>query len=176
MLTVMDAESHLRSFIGDRTALLGYLRTLLPHDLVEDAFQEVFLVVNRKIAEFDESRNFGAWVRGIARNVALQVLAKSRRAVALPPETLLQRIDLAAEEAESDHEEQPDRDRQHLAECLAKLTDKHRDLLHRRYADGLMLEQLAQATGRTTGAVQVALSRLRASLQECIERRRKVHA
>lgn len=169
---VMDDDSHLRSFIGDRAVLLGYLRTLLPHDLVEDAFQEVFLVVHRKVGEFDQTRDFPAWVRGIARNVAMQVLAKARRAVALPPDALLERIDRAAEEASAEPE--PGEDRRHLAECLAKLSDKHRDLLRQRYADGLMLEQLATATGRSVGAVQVALSRLRSTLQDCIERQRKV--
>lgn len=166
----MDDDAHLRSFIGDRAALLGYLRTLLPHDLVEDAFQEVFLVVHRKVDEFDQSRDFPAWVRGIARNIAHQVLAKARRAVALPPDALLERIDQAASEAEAE----PHDDRHHLADCLAKLSDKQRDLLRQRYVDGLMLDQLAIATGRTVGAVQVALSRLRLALQECIERQRKV--
>jgi len=168
----MEDDANLRSFIGDRAALLGYLRTLVPHDLVEDAFQEVFLVVHRKVGEFDQGRDFAAWVRGIARNVALQVLAKARRAVSLPPEALLARIDQAASEAEADPE--PHDDRRHLTDCLAKLSESHRDLLRQRYTDGLMLEELAAATGRTAGAVQVALSRLRSTLQECIERQRKV--
>src|ERR1043165_2977149 len=112
----MDDEAQLRSFIGDRAVLLGYLRGLLPHDLVEDAFQEVFLVLHRKVGAFDRDRDFPAWVRGIARNVALQVLAKARRAVPLPPEDLLERFDRAAEEAEADGERGDDR--RHLAECL----------------------------------------------------------
>lgn len=165
-----DADDDLlRWFLANRAPLLGYLRALLPHDLVEDAFQETFLVVHRKAASFDAQRDAGAWVRGIARNVARQVAAKATRAVRLPPDQLAERFELAAAEAEPGEDD----DLVHLASCLERLDVPARELLRRRYHDGDALDELAAASGRSPGAVQVALSRVRAALATCIERRRK---
>ncbi|MBA3845797.1 MAG: sigma-70 family RNA polymerase sigma factor [Planctomycetes bacterium] len=165
----MSGDAPLRWLLAHRAPLLGYLRALLPHDLVEDAFQETFIVVHRKGDAFDAERDAGAWVRGIARNVARQVAAKATRAVRLPPDLLLERIERAAAEAEPGEDD----DLAHLATCVERLDAPARELVRQRYHDGRALDELAAGSGKTAGAVQVALSRVRAALATCIEHRRK---
>ncbi|MEK7412416.1 MAG: sigma-70 family RNA polymerase sigma factor [Planctomycetota bacterium] len=164
-------EDLLCRFVEDRGELMGYLRVLVPGDLVDDAFQETFLVVMRRVADFERERDFPAWVRGIARNVALQVRDRHRRASVALPDDVVDLIDQA--------HAQPDHDREdlvHLRTCLGRLGTAQREMLRQRYHAGHSLHRLAEAAGRTPGAVQVALSRLRTTLQECIERARQVRA
>ena len=72
-----------------------------------------------------------------------------------------------ADEAETsaDHLEQRER---LLHDCMAKLPDDHRDILHLRYQEGLSLEDMATRLGRTVGALYRSLSRVRAVLHECV--------
>ena len=66
-----EDEELIRRFTGIRASILGYLRILVgdPH-LAEDLFQDISVVVLEKTSTFDRAKDFGAWVRGIARNVA----------------------------------------------------------------------------------------------------------
>lgn len=170
----MDHDDLLRQFVAERGELLGYLRCLVPGQLVEDVFQEVFLVVVKRAAEFDRSRDFSAWVRGIARKVAHKVRAKQSCAPTLPDD-VVDLVSVAYDEARASASDERD-DLRHLSVCLDRLAEAQRELLRRRYHDGLSLERLAAMTGRSAGAVQVALSRLRSVLSECITHQRRVEA
>ena len=62
-----------------RPMLATYLKTLVgSEDLAEDLTQETFLTAQRSLARFAEGSNFGAWLRGIARNK----VRETRRAAA----------------------------------------------------------------------------------------------
>jgi hypothetical protein len=54
---VMDPDPLVR-FLAARSQLLGYIGMLLPADLVEDCFQDCFLVVQRQAGRFDPQRDF----------------------------------------------------------------------------------------------------------------------
>ena len=47
-------------------------------ELAEDLTQEAFLVAYRRMADYDKTRDFGAWLRGIARKL---VMAQRRRSM-----------------------------------------------------------------------------------------------
>lgn len=164
-------EDLLGRFVEDRGELLGYLRALVPGDLVDDVFQETFLVVMRRVGDFEPGRDFPAWVRGIARNIARQVRERHGRTAAPLPDDVVDLIDQAHVQADAERE-----DRTHLRTCLDRLGGTQREMLRQRYQVGHSLDRLAELVGRSPGAVQVALSRLRAALQECIERERRAHA
>jgi RNA polymerase sigma-70 factor (ECF subfamily) len=82
------------------------LRALgVPTDQVDDAVQDVFLVVHRRLPQFDHAAPVRSWILGIARNVALKLHERRHRApprLALvqpdppAPEELLARRDAAA--------------------------------------------------------------------------------
>ena len=56
-----------------RPMILSYLRSLSgdPH-VAEDLAQETFLAAHESIEKFELDADFGAWLRGIARNKFLQ--------------------------------------------------------------------------------------------------------
>ena len=152
-------------FLARRAELLGFIGLLLPADLVEDCFQDCFVVARRKAHTFDPQRGSAmAWLCGIARNEARRLLRAGRRQRPLH-DALLDGLTAALDEPEPDPLPV-----QHLASCMEGLSDRHRDLLHDRYGKGLSLAQLASRVGSSPGAVQVMLSRIRSALADCLRR------
>ncbi len=147
-----DIRAVIASMVRDRTAC-------------DDIFQEVALVLWRKFGEFDATRSFGAWARGIAVRKVLQSFDKTRRTpVPFAPETM------EAILAAFDAEEQEDSPRDAaLTVCIGRLPEKSRNLVALRYDEGLSLEAIARRIASTLDAVNKALSRIRAALRDCVE-------
>ena len=147
-----DIRAVIASMVRDRTAC-------------DDVFQEVALVLWRKFDEFDATRSFGAWARGIAVRKVLQSFDKTRRTpIPFSPETM--EAILAAFDAEEPADSLHDAA---LAACLGKLPDKSRTLVAMRYDEGLSLDAIARRIASTLDAVNKALSRIRSALRVCIE-------
>jgi RNA polymerase sigma-70 factor (ECF subfamily) len=153
-------------------SLYGFITTLIwrPAD-VEDVLQETNLVLWRKAAEFDSSREFMPWALRIAQLQAMAHLKKQRRRP-LYDTALLDRI---ADEAVTAGAT-ADRRRQALAHCLQKLPEKHRRLVASRYEPGASVNAMAAATGKQPKAVSETLRRIRRTLLECVERTLAVEA
>ena len=146
--------------------LYGFISTLVfGHADVEDVLQETNLVLWRKAAEFDKSREFMPWALRIAQLQSMAHLQKQRRRP-LYDAALLDRI---AEEAVADVAAADGR-RQALASCLQKLPEKHRQLVAARYEPGGSVNDLAAAMGKQPKAVSEMLRRVRRTLLDCIER------
>ena len=56
-------------------------------------------------------------------------------------------------------------------ERIAKLKERDRDLLNRRYTPGITIKQVAEQLGRPAKSVYAALGRIRHALLECVERK-----
>lgn len=140
-----------------------------PH-LREDIVQEVAMVLWRKFDEYDPSRSFGAWARGIAVRKVLQAWARQQRLpAAMAPDTM-EAILTAFDETEEESPTWGERQAA-LEDCMAELPDRSRRLLELRYRHGLSLHDIAAQVRSTLDAVNKALSRLRQALRECVERR-----
>jgi len=166
----VERDSLIREFQRDRLRLIAYIRALVGDaDLTEDIFQEVSVIVLQKAEEFAAGRDLQAWCRGIARNVVLREREKSRRLRPFEGDRLLELVDAAF--AERSGAEPLETHHTLLRSCLRMLAAPSRELLQLRYDSGLSLREVAQRLRRTEPAVQVALSRVRKWLQECVERR-----
>jgi RNA polymerase sigma-70 factor (ECF subfamily) len=174
MRTVPLAPELIQQFVRDRGHILGFLRVLCRDaDLAEELFQELSVVVMEKARAFDRSRDFGAWVRGIARNLHRRARERGRRGRLQPardPE-LVEAV-LAAYDDRSDPEaSEKAEDVGRLKHCLDQLPDPHRRLMADRYELGLPSARIAELHHRTVSAVETALCRLRTALLECVRRR-----
>jgi len=138
-----------------------------------DMVQEVFAIALRKRGEFRAGTNFGGWLRGIARNVALQQCRRRGRELLLDRAEVLAHLDRAAEAAAGRSaapgyaEERAGR----LRECLAAVSSRVRLLLELRYALGRSPAEVAAEAGLTVPAVNMALCRARFALADCIRRK-----
>lgn len=137
---------------------------------VDDVFQDVALVLWKKFDEFDPTRPFGAWARGIAVRQALQYFDRHRRApVPFSPETIEALLRAYDQEAVEDPEQAAAREAA-LRHCIAALPEKSRRLLELRYEARLKLHEVAERLSTTLDAAHKALSRLRSALRRCVEK------
>jgi RNA polymerase sigma-70 factor, ECF subfamily len=161
---------------GDREAFSGLVvlyqarlralvaMTLSERDDVLDVVQESFVDAWRGLDRFDQSREFGPWLRTICRNRTMKFmrdrLPKRRRELALVDEILIT--------APSEAEEQSAGRLTALQRCLEQLDADHRRLLEQRYANGVEVQTLAQSLGKSPNAVSMILLRLKTVLQRCV--------
>lgn len=131
----------------------------------DDIFQEVALVLWRKFDQYDETRPFGAWARGIAVKKIMQSFDRNRRQpTSLDPSIIESVVDCWDEYAEQDAWEESV-----LRRCIQKLPERSRRLVKLRYEDGLTLQGVADQLSSTLQAAHKALSRIRIGLKRCVE-------
>ena len=166
-----------------RPMLLAYATALCRGDrhAADDVVQETFLVAYRQLAMFraESDGSFGRWLRGIARNKALEahrargggrVVADSRIIEGM--EDVFGSLDGAG----TGDETWPDEVRRRLAECLGRLGTRLQAAVLRVYRDGLSLSAAAAAEGASYAAVAQRLSRAREAIRACVEERRVADA
>ncbi|RMD77532.1 MAG: sigma-70 family RNA polymerase sigma factor [Lentisphaerae bacterium] len=155
----------------NRQWLLPYARSLTgdPH-LAEDVVQETFRRALTHIKQYDGCSPVGAWLRGIARNVALEMNRKRRGFSLCLNARLTERLNELAgayEESVLNPDEWTLR-RQAMRQCFARLNERMRKLLTLRYTHRMRSKQIAEHLAMTVGAVDMAMSRTRRWLYRCI--------
>lgn len=159
----------LKLFLSQERDLRGFIGSLVRDPQArEDIFQETALSLWQSFGEFDASRSFGAWARGVAGNKIKQNWrAESRRPVSLPPEA----VDAVREAFDrSDNGDAAVREAA-LRLCLEKLPERARQALALKYESGQPAGVIASRLGSTVEAVHQMLSRLRNALADCVRRR-----
>ena len=135
--------------------------------VAKDLVQETAMVLLRKFAEWDSSREFLPWALGVAK---LEILAHRRdtgRSRLVFDDILLDAIT----ESWAKHATEIDGEQAALHDCLEKLAPHAREIVRLRYYDELKTPQIAERLGSTAGAVRISLMRIRQQLQGCVEMR-----
>lgn len=161
-------EQFTRLWTQAHPAIAGYVAAVVtdPH-AADDVLQEVALTLLRKFAEYDPARPFTAWAMGVAKTAILTERRDRTRAwTRLRPATVE-----SLEQVWQEVLPTVDARRGALSECLRGVTGRSRDLLALRYEEAVEPQDIADRLGMTAVAVRVALSRVRAALQTCIEKR-----
>jgi len=158
-------EAVLRELLRRRPSLYSFILSIVADFLfAEEVFQEVAVVVCERWEDFQPGTNFAAWVRQIARNKIHSMSRAAGRAVLLDPE--------AIDRIERVHQEEDVRDRLGaLRQCLDHLGERPRKVFLLRYEAGLSGDGIARRMLTTVDAIHKILSRVRAELAECIDRR-----
>ena len=134
----------------------------------EDILQQVALDISASFHKYDPNRPFVPWAMQIAKRRIADFYRKNKNAVCLFEEAdrdLLAQAHAVQSKSHGAGGEVADR----LESCLDRLPDKSRKLIDLRYRDGLKPAEIAQATGRSSGAIRVALNKIRNALGRCIE-------
>jgi RNA polymerase sigma-70 factor (ECF subfamily) len=176
-------DTNPREFIGllmeHERRIFAYIRTMLGNSAdAEDVLQETSMIMWDKFGEFDREKNrdptqdgkprndFIAWSFKIAYFTAQNFRRKQGRSKVVFSNSL---FDVVAEKTSA---MMPQLDRRHelLNGCIEKLPDSDRQLLRMRYELDASIESTAEKSGRTIQAIYKALSRMRATLFECVNR------
>jgi RNA polymerase sigma-70 factor (ECF subfamily) len=155
--------------------LYAYLRSVVfdPH-AAEDLYQEALLVAWNRLDDYDRERPFGAWLRGIARNLVLAYCRKHERAKLVAfNDDVMEGVAAKFDELEAAHPGDWDVKLEALRVCLAALGSRDREVVSSHYRDELDCGAIAAQTGLGVEVVKKRLQRARAALAECILRRSK---
>lgn len=140
---------------------------LFDHGGVEDLVQRVFVKAYSSLGTFKIGRDFGPWIRTVARNAVREELRTTAR-YARRLEAYRQMV-----ETEWDQGSRVDEDQERLHEaleaCLGKLPEHARSVVEMRYRQGHRFEQLAAELDTTAGALRNLLCRVRERLRRCIQ-------
>jgi RNA polymerase sigma-70 factor (ECF subfamily) len=150
--------------------LRSYLASQVYHlDDVDDLTQEVFLTALRSLSTFRRGDDFGAWLRGIARNkVLVYYRSRARRNQALQRfrDEVMALIEGDLERAAaSDRAETIER----LLRCIALLPERLRYVV-RAGLGGDKPAEVAQALGTTVGVIYNLHHRANQLLRACVQK------
>jgi RNA polymerase sigma-70 factor, ECF subfamily len=131
----------------------------MPEGQIEDLCQEVFVVVFRKFASFEQRSEVRTWIYGICRNVASDARRRTRRKPELltdtPPDT-------AAPEQQTERLARCDA-RAHLRGAVAALTETTRMVFVLYEIENLPMTEVAKSVGCS---LSTAYSRLYAARKQ----------
>lgn len=157
-----------------QAVLRAYLASFLGNSIaVDDALQEVALVVWQKGPWEHDASEFLAYSLACARRIALAACRKQgdARLELLSPEaaTLLADQVVFQEQLESDA---PNELMRALQKCLGKIKPEHRELLESRYSGQSKdeLHVISKRAGKSMDSLYKILERLRERLRACVER------
>jgi RNA polymerase sigma-70 factor (ECF subfamily) len=154
--------------------LLRYLLYLTGNrELAEDLFQETWMRVLQRGAQFNGNSRFDTWLFTIARNLVIDF--RRRRTMASLEEMSAATEDSRPFEIASTEPSPFDQylTRQHggmVAEALLTLEPLHREVLVLRFHEEMALDQIARVTGAPLSTVKSRLYRGLAALRPVIER------
>lgn len=155
----------LRAQLGDVGALtnlvgahqervLHYLESIVgSRDDAEDALQDIWVTVVRKIAKLEDPRAFRAWLYRIARNRALSGLRRRRR----EGELLVAEVDgIENTFIESDEDEAwfGELDPEALHAAIKDLSPAHREAIVLRYFQGMGYEEISEIASCSIGTIR----------------------
>jgi RNA polymerase sigma-70 factor (ECF subfamily) len=150
--------------------LRSYLASCTHHlDEVDDLAQEVFLAAYRSLSTFRRGDDFGAWLRGIARNKLYNHMRSSARRNRALSSFRME----VARVVEADLERAATSDRSEAIEallhCIGQLPDRLRRVV-RAGLDGDRPAALAEALATSVGAVYNLHYRANQLLRGCMEK------
>jgi len=157
-------------FIEHGAQIRGFVAALMPDPaLVDDVVQETFLAITAKASEYDPTRSFPAWAYGFARRKVLETGRRARRGGQPLPDEVLSVL-AVMDEAERELSLTASRLR-FVDACIEELTPQVRRIIEHCYHKSLKPAEVARLMGWTPGSVHVALSRARAAIRACLERK-----
>lgn len=162
------------AFLGIVRAYGPGLRTFLASQLfhiddVDDIAQETFISAYRGLNTFRRGEDFGAWLRGIARNKLLRFFEQTNRRVSQLEAFRHEAGMLLHDELESAASETKSEQLQLMLSCITKLPDRVRHVV-RSLLDGSKAPALAEELQTSTGAIYQLQYRALGMLRDCMTR------
>lgn len=153
-------------------SLTAFLRaSVYDEAAADDLFQETMLVAWRKIGEYDRSRPFGAWLRGISKRLVLAHYRKSAREVPLADERVLDYLDQRMAQVDQQSGDTLNEKIVALKDCIERLEPLYQEPIDLHYRHRRTTEWIANQLITSRDTVQKRLQRARMQLAECLERK-----
>ncbi len=165
---VREHQASLRSYVRSLGVELAW---------VDDVAQEAFVLAFKKQEKIREDVSIGAWLRGIAKNIVLNELAKKRRRQRLLDERvpeLMSQLQESQDRKKFDEIDWEARRSRALKACLEKLTQRSQSIVKARYFEERTSEEIGEAHAMTANAVRLVLFNVRKKLAFCLKKKTEI--
>ena len=164
----LDAFSELVSRYQQNVRACLAVRMNAVHE-AEDLAQETFVKAYEKLADFDEERALGPWLRGIAFNLLRNYWRKHKPdAVGGGAELEI----LVDQQIALSHSAESEKDMlSAMKHCVSTLEGDAAELIHMRYHEDKSISDITRMLGKNHSTVTMRLHRLREDLKRCINGR-----
>lgn len=171
-----NKDSHNSKKMSKLTLLWGqaqptvtaYIRaSLRDHHDSEDVTQATVQYLVEHFDDYDPSTPFAAWAIGIARYRVLECIHQRKRSARVLSDEVIQMLPAAFVAVEDKVLPQQDA----LEQCIEKLSERSKNVLYRKYYEGVRHEEIATALDIAPNSVTVMLRRIRQTLSQCIQSR-----
>lgn len=158
-----DREAHFRIYKLYSRAMynVGYRITGNEED-AEDVLQEAFVSAFRNLDNYRGDATFGAWLKRIVVNKAINVLKKRKENVIAQEED----FDVPAEEPAADYK--PEVSVEKVRQCIDLLPDGYRSVLSLYLLEGYDHEEIAGIMGISESTSKSQLNRAKNKLKELL--------
>jgi RNA polymerase sigma-70 factor (ECF subfamily) len=166
-----DARKLFEALVREHADMLTvYLRSALGDvSDIDDLFQETMIVAWRRLDDYDQQRPFGAWLRGIARNLLLAHRRKESQRHYTP--AMLDRLEARLADLGRRHGDTWKDKVELLRGCVQSLPEHYRVVVTQRYYQQQAIQQVSNALGLSSAAVKKRLQRARALVLDCMDKK-----
>jgi RNA polymerase sigma-70 factor len=159
----------------NQAMLMTYLRAVVrDRSVADDLFQETMLIAWQKLDEYDRSRPFGPWLRGIAAKLVMAHFRKAKSDTMVCEEETLEYLSHQLQHICERPGDTWDEKIAALTHCIEALSDHHRQAIQLRYFEQTPASQIAAISETSVETVKKRLQRARAELFECLRRKKVV--
>ena len=162
-------EEVIRILLNDRQRLCSVAYVVVTDfPKAEDLFQDLVVKAVQRIEQFNDEEHLHRWGTAAIRNAAIDQVRQSKTRSQILSALAYEKLE--ARQAHIDEGLLANERRDALQVCVDRLSEKERQLLHRRYERGESGEELAQALGISVDAIYKRLSRLHRDLRLAVQK------
>jgi len=164
----MNEETLVSLLVSERLKLLGYIQSIVRRaDVAEDVFQDVCVLAVQKRSGIQNEAHLLNWLRTAARLRSINVLRKRQeRNVSLDDGV----IDLLEDEWGKHDRDDGAWMIEAIRHCLSELKPAARDLVDKRYVEGLKYPEISKMLKRPITSLYVTFGRIHAALADCMSK------
>ena len=151
--------------------LSAFIRSTAPTNARDDIWQDTMLTAWRRWDDYDRTRPFGAWLRGIAIKNIQTWHRKNKREQPHFDQATLNYMSDEFGRIHHLHGDTFDEKLSALRTCIDSLPDMYRETVKLRYEQELLPSELATRLAKNSETVKKQLQRAKSMLLDCINRK-----
>lgn len=166
----MDGKQWFEILVREHSRMLMmFIRASAHPSIAEDVWQETMLIAWKRIEDFDRTRPFGPWLRGIAAKVLLSKGRQESRWLVIDDPMSLEYLNLRCQQFQDLPGDTWNDKIEHLRDCLNRLPQSDRECILLRYQDGLLPQDLTHRLSMSLEAVKKKLYRAKQRILMCMQ-------
>ena len=167
----MDAKQLFEILVRENSRMLtAFIRSAVSDSaLADDIWQETMLIAWRRLDDYDMSRPFAPWLRGIAHRTIQAKRRQSSRWVLVDDDESLAYLSSRFDELQRLQGDTLDEKLDALRDCVAHLPEQERLCIELRYVESMMPAELSQKLGTALETIKKRLVRGKQRLMQCMQ-------